>query len=134
MELKLKLQREIVNEHRTIGSLYVDGDYYCDTLEPPISRESHPAVPAGTYEVRMFPSQKFRALRPILIGVKGRSEILIHEGNYVRQTLGCILVGVQDGKGNLIHSMDKLSPLCRWIKDTIKRDIRVLIEIVDKQD
>lgn len=112
-----------------MGELYVDGCYYCDTLEPPVSAAQHPAIMAGTYRVQMFPSQKFRALRPILLGVLGRSGILIHEGNYVRNTQGCILVGQNVGRGRLAHSMEKLSPLVRWIKDTLKRDIEVMITV-----
>lgn len=112
-----------------MGELFIDGDYYCDTLEPPISADEHPAIIPGIYNVQMFPSQKFRALRPILIGVKGRSGILIHEGNYVRNTQGCILVGQNIGHGRLQNSKEKLSPLARWIKDSLKKDIVVTITI-----
>lgn len=129
MKLKLLLKRQVLNEHYTMGELFVDGDYYCDTLEPPISADKHPAIIPGTYNVQMFPSQKFRALRPILIGVIGRSGILIHEGNYVRNTQGCILVGQNIGRGRLQNSKEKLSPLARWIKDSLKRDIEVTITI-----
>lgn len=132
MALKLLLSRQEITEHFTMGRLFVDGAYYCDTLEPPVSAEEHPAVVPGTYKVQMYPSKKFRAFRPILTGVLGRSGILIHEGNCRAHTQGCILVGTKCGKGLLSHSMEKLSPLTRWIKDTLKKDIEVEITICNR--
>lgn len=118
-----------MTEHYTSGELFIDGAYYCDTLERPVSSSSDPAIPPGTYNVQMFPSAKHRALRPILIGVQGRSGILIHEGSMVRQTQGSILVGHNIGRGRLADSKDKMTPLARWVKDSLKRDIDVLITI-----
>lgn len=109
--------------------MYVGTEKVCDTLEPPVSCEHHPAIPIGTYGVQMFPSAKFRAMRPILIRVPGRSGILIHEGNSVRNTLGCILVGQSIGNGKLINSKSHLHGLIQWIKSVLKRDGVVSVEI-----
>lgn len=117
MGLELTLRRTIISEHLTIGELYINGEYYCDTLEPPVSAEQHPAIVEGLYSVVMYQSPSFRALRPLVTGVKGRSGILIHEGNWVKNTRGCILVGKHNGRGKLLHSLDTLHPLCRLIKD-----------------
>lgn len=131
MELKLKLIRQRRTEHYTEGKIYVNNEYICDSLEPPVSCEHHPAIPLGSYGVQMFPSAKFRALRPILIKVPGRSGILIHEGNTARNTLGCILVGSSIGNGKLINSKSHLRGLIDWIKSILKRDGTVTIEIVN---
>lgn len=113
-----------------MGKLYVDGEYYCDTLEPPVSTDMHPAIQPGTYEVQMFPSKRFRALRPILIGVKGRSGILIHEGNTVRSTKGCILLGTWDGRSKVVNSLARVGQLTHFIKNRLSRGYKVVIEVV----
>lgn len=129
MELQITLKRHHLGEHFTGGSMYVNGEKVCDTLEPPISTDIHPAILPGVYQIQMFPSAKFRAMRPILIGVKGRSGILIHEGNTVKNTQGCILVGNSVGLGRLINSKSHVAGLVKWIKSILKRDGVVTIDI-----
>lgn len=51
------------------------------------------AIPRGEYVVDLYQSKKFGGMRPILLHVPGFEEVLIHEGNYVRQTQGSILIG-----------------------------------------
>lgn len=49
-------------------------------------------IPVGTYPVELFHSIKFGKCFKIQ-GVPGRDAILIHKGNYNRDTHGCILPG-----------------------------------------
>jgi len=54
------------------------------------------AIPAGTYPIKEDNSGKFKFFK--LFNVPNRRNIEIHEGNYIRQTLGCLLFG-----GNFDH-------------------------------
>lgn len=94
-----------------IGRLYVNGTYICDTLEPPLTRKLFPGVLPGRYKLLRYPSKKFRGYRPLVFGVHGRDGILIHEGNSVEDTKGCILVGYNTKVGKVTSSklcLDKL--------------------------
>jgi hypothetical protein len=74
----------------------------CCTLELPWAgnenRRSCIPPPAGeeatTYTAKRHESPRYGECL-WLPGVRGRSEILIHAGNYISDTLGCILVGAQ---------------------------------------
>lgn len=129
MALKLHLKRRIMTEHFTIGALFANGDFVCHTLEPSIYAVSHPAIQEGVYGVRMYPSTKFKGMRPILIGVKGRSGILIHEGNLPSHTQGCILVGIWNGRGMVEKSRDKLAVVQDMIEHAISRseDVQIVV-------
>jgi hypothetical protein len=101
--MKLLLKRRFKGESYTIGSLYIDGAYFCDTLEDrdrgldqsmsldEIKRlkvAGETAIPTGTYEVTLnVVSPKYstrEAYRfcsgkvPRLLSVKGYEGILIH--------------------------------------------------------
>jgi hypothetical protein len=103
----------------TEGKLYIDGKYFCDTLEDterPLNTVndkvySETAIPAGTYEVQRYMSPKFQQYMPLLLNVPYFSGILIHSGTNPGHTAGCILVGekLSDGRlnGNTTQKISK---------------------------
>ena len=89
--VKLKLHRDGQDAQCTWGSLFVDGAFFCRTLEPPPVRYR---IPAGSYVVSgCYQSKKFKGIRPLIRVTDGHSGILIHEGNTAADTVGCIIVG-----------------------------------------
>ena len=102
--------RRTYKEKQTEGRLYVYNErngvgYSCDTLELPWldNKKRISCIPEGEYDVIKHVSPKFGECFWIL-NVPDRSEILVHKGNYNRDTLGCVLVGKSlidiDGDGN----------------------------------
>ncbi len=138
--MKLLLNRRFKGKEYTIGTLYVDGTRFCDTLEDQdrgftssmsmlgIKAKKifgKTAIPTGKYDIDMHTvSQKFKertwakqynGILPRLLNVKGFSGVLIHVGNCPEDTDGCVLVGENKVKGQVINStttfhklMDKL--------------------------
>lgn len=97
------LVRTFQNNTYTIGKLYLGGTYLCDTLEPP-QNVNHPCIQVGTYEISYQPSKKFGKDMPFLLNVQGRFGIMIHAGNKPQDTQGCILVGRNNVKGQVVNS------------------------------
>lgn len=113
-----------------IGRLYVDGKYFCDTLEDRdrglgaemplkeilrIKVKHQTAIPKGKYRVRLdIQSPKYAAkvtlwrynkgYMPRLMDVPGYEGVLIHPGNTKGDTSGCILVGKNTVVGRLTDS------------------------------
>jgi len=88
----------------TIGQLYIDGDFFCFTLEDvvrevegvPVEKwkiKHETAIPMGEYDIKLVHSPKFGKDSPWLQNVPGFTEILIHAGVTHKDTSGCILVG-----------------------------------------
>lgn len=109
--IKLKLERFFFGEKYTIGRLFVNGTYFCDTLEDRVRDLTNEkkvygetAIPAGTYEVRVTWSPTFKRNLPLLLGVPHFTGIRMHRGNTIKDTLGCILVGENKVKGMVINS------------------------------
>lgn len=127
--MKLLLRRIFKGPRYTIGKLFINGVYECDTLEDQdrgltsqMSLEEIKAkkvygvtaIPYGTYKIDMNTvSPKFKdrswakfcgGKLPRLIDVKGYEGVLIHVGNKAEDTLGCILVGENKIKGQVINS------------------------------
>jgi len=127
--MKLLLKRIFKGETYTIGKLYVDGVYVCDTLEDKVREvkiKHETAIPAGTYDVILNLSTRFKRILPRLLNVPGFDGILIHPGNDKDDTSGCILVGENKEKGRVINSkitFDKLFSM-------LKLDDHITIEIV----
>ena len=107
--MTLKLKRTNKTGTYTEGKLYVDGSYYCDTLEDTERTlassadkvYSETAIPAGTYEVKRHYSPKFQQNMPLLADVPYFTGILIHSGTNSGHTAGCILVGEKSSDGRL---------------------------------
>lgn len=134
--MRLELTRIYKGRDYTIGRLYVDGVYLCDTLEDTdrglssAMREyeirlrkvfGKTAIPTGTYFVDMqtvsprFKSRKWAKCHggrvPRLQGVRGFDGVLIHVGNTAADTEGCILVGRNTVKGKLTKSTETYTRL-----------------------
>ena len=117
----LKLDRIAKQDAYTIGHLYIDNKYFCDTIEDKVrdlSKEKkvygQTAIPSGSYKVTWTYSSKFKKYMPLINNVPQFDGIRIHSGNTVKDTLGCIIVGQNKRKGMVINSretVDKLYPI-----------------------
>ena len=101
--MKIEVVRHYFSENYTIGKLYIDGKYFCDTLEPSVNAKEHPAVKLGKYPLNICWSDKFGCYMP-RIEVPNRIGILFHAGNTPKDTKGCILLGWNTIKGNVTSS------------------------------
>ncbi len=127
--MKLLLRRIFKGPRYTIGKLFINGVYECDTLEDQdrgltsqMSLEEIKAkkvygvtaIPTGTYSINMTTvspkfkdrawAKPYKGILPRLENVKGYEGVLIHVGNKAEDTLGCILVGENKVKGQVINS------------------------------
>ena len=124
--MTLTLDRKYKLPTYTIGKLYVDGEYFCDTLEDKdrgltddmtvseiskIKIKKETAIPTGTYKITITYSNRFKKNMPLINDVKGFEGIRIHSGNTDKDTEGCILVGFNKIKGNVINSRDTYNKL-----------------------
>lgn len=105
--MKLELKRLYFKDTYTIGKLYINGVYQCDTLED-VTREikiqDKTCIPAGTYKVIITMSNRFKKMMPLLLDVPYFEGIRIHSGNTSVDTSGCILVGLNKIKGMVVNS------------------------------
>lgn len=144
--LELLLDRKYKNETYTIGNLYVDGEWFCNSMEDkdrglsqtmPLEEiketkvYGETAIPTGRYEVRMdIVSPKYNGVKwykdnfggrmPRLENVKGFSGILIHSGNTALDSNGCILVGMNKAKGKVLDSRATFQKLWKILEQARK--------------
>lgn len=97
--MKIYILRDQQTENYTSGLLWVVDDsgntvFHCKTLELSWQNNAKQisCIPAGIYAACLHHSPKFGNCISIP-SVAGRSEILVHQGNFVADTKGCILVG-----------------------------------------
>lgn len=132
--MKLLLTRRFKGPDYTIGDLFLDGKFFCNTLEDPVrilpllcfdtaqgvkcrckeKEYGRTAIPAGHYTVTMTYSPRFKRNLPYLHDVPHFLGILIHSGNDASHTEGCILVGKNTVKGKVLESRatsDKLNEI-----------------------
>ena len=117
--MDLKVKRIAKRDTYTIGKLYVDGEYFCDTIEDrdrglndsmsveeikKIKVYGETAIPTGRYRVTLSYSVKFKKMLPEILNVKGFTGIRIHSGNTAKDSLGCILVGKNTVVGQVTSS------------------------------
>ena len=107
--MKLEVKRLAFKDTYTIGKLYVDGHYLCDTLEDKYRQDGlkvygETCIPQGTYKVIQNYSTRFKKIMPLLLGVHSFEGVRIHSGFSEKDTSGCVLVGENKIVGKLINS------------------------------
>lgn len=140
--INLLLKRVDKQPKYTIGQLYVNNEYFCDTLEDtdrdleqnmPEDKISklkvygQTAIPKGVYKIDMNTiSSKFKDKSwakpldgkvPRLLNVPGFEGVLIHPGNVVADTYGCILVGINKTTGTVSDSVLTFNKLISYLKE-----------------
>ena len=131
----------------TIGKMYIDGEYFCDTLEDTdrglkqeyslaelkeMKEYGKTAIPAGEYMVAVTFSNRFDKWLPLIHPVPAFSGIRIHSGNTHEDTEGCILVGKNKAKGKVLDSRKTMAELMRilegYMEQPIRDDVKIRIE------
>jgi hypothetical protein len=152
--MKLTLKRIALKDSYTIGRLYIDGKYFCDTCEDVVrdlNRDGDlndagegkvygkTAIPYGRYEITMkVQSPKYsqrasyawcKGYLPRLINVPHFDGILIHSGNDETHSYGCLCVGENKVKGQVINSMATLKRLIPILKHASDSGDKIWITI-----
>ena len=131
--MKSKLLRKYKCPNYTIGHLYINDKYFCDTLEDKVRQldsiedkiKHKTAIPKGKYKVVVTMSPRFKRLLPLLLNVPFFEGIRIHRGNDENDTSGCIIVGENKIKGKVINSTYYEKKLVELLKN--EEDIEIEI-------
>ncbi len=109
---RINITRTARKEGYTIGKMFVNGTYVCDTLElydrtyfGEDFKLGTSAVPVGIYRLSTTEwSPRFQKPMPRIMDFQESRNILIHVGNYPKDTEGCILVGKNSVVGMVCNS------------------------------
>ena len=154
--MELIVERKYKKQSYTIGNLYVNGKFFSNTLEDAdrglddsmsldkileLKKPSITAIPKGTYEITLdidspkFGSKPFyrqvcNGKLPRLLNVKGFEGILIHAGNTDKDSAGCLLVGQNKVRGQVINSQATFKELYKLLKDRHDKGEKITIKIL----
>ena len=110
----------------TISTWYVDNAPFCVGLEDVVRGQGQPkifgqtAIPAGTYQVKVTMSTRFKRRLPQLFDMPGKVTmfgsraigncgIRIHSGNYATDTEGCLLPGLAVAAGGTMVTNSRIA-------------------------
>lgn len=156
MIMELIIDRKWKKQSYTISNLTIDGKWFCNVLEDTdrglddsmslakikeLKKPSITAIPKGTYEITLdvisprfctktFYKQVCDGKLPRLLNVKGFEGILIHAGNTDKDTDGCLLVGQNKVKGQVINSQATFKELYKLLKDKHDKGEKITIKIL----
>lgn len=140
--MKLTLKRIALRPTYTIGKLYIDDIYFCDTIEDTVRDinkngkfdngekkvNSKTAIPYGTYEIKWTYSPRFKKYTPQLMNVPSFEGIRIHAGNTSADTEGCLILGENKQVGKVLNSRATINKFYPIIKEACSKG-KVTIEI-----
>ena len=143
--MEIQVNRIARKDGYTIGRMSLNGVYLCDTLEDTDrslnaamsldeilskKRKGITAIPTGKYDVILTFSPRFKRVLPLLLSVKGYEGVRVHAGNTNKDTEGCLLVGENKAKGQVINSRATLEKLMSVLLECEKRKEKISITIV----
>lgn len=153
--MKLTLDRKYKRDTYVIGKLYVNGEYFADTVEDrdrgisqtdsldkikKVKVYAQTAIPTGTYKITMnVISPKFsqkdyykkfcKGRMPRLLNVPGFDGILIHKGVNANSSAGCIIVGKNTIVGGVTNSQYYFEQLYKLLDEANKKGEDITITI-----
>lgn len=152
--MEIKVKRKWKKEAYTIGKMYINGAYVCDTLEDKdrgltsnmsvaqicgVKVHGETAIPTGRYLVDMKTvSPRFggraqyqfcKGRLPRLCNTPGYQGVLIHIGNTAKDTDGCILVGDNKAVGQVLNSTATFKKVYAKLKAADERREQIWITI-----
>lgn len=142
--MEIVLKRIAKKEKYTIGKLYINGQYTCDTIEDKDrgltddmdvkeieSKKVYgeTAIPTGTYTVSYTYSNKFKKMMPLINNVKGFAGIRMHSGNTEKDSLGCLILGQNKAVGKVINSRETCAKVYPIIKSASDKGEKITITI-----
>ena len=141
--MNIQLKRIAKKETYTIGKLYIDGVYLCDTIEDKdrglnqimsindIKKKKvygETAIPTGTYKLVIDYSNRFKKNMAHILNVPGYEGIRIHTGNSAKDSLGCIIVGKNKVVGKVVESRNTYNQLFPILQKAFKEgEIKITI-------
>ena len=156
--MELTLKRIALRSEYTIGKLYVDGEYVCDTIEDTVRDldkdgkfangevkiPGKTAIPYGRYEITMKVkspkysnfskyswAKKYDGYLPRLLNVSNFEGVLLHPGNTSSESAGCILTGENKVVGKVINSVNTFRRLMDdYLVPAKKRNENIVITII----
>ena len=153
--MKIEMKRIFSNNRYTISHIYAYGIYVCDAIEDTDRGWNNKmsdawirnnkvygksAIPIGTYEITLdIVSPKFvkkayyskfcGGRLPRLLNVTGFDGILMHRGSTERDSYGCIILGYNKIKGQVVKSQEAFEKLYKILEEANKRKEKITIEI-----
>lgn len=153
--MELLVDRKWKKQSYTISNLYINGEWFCNCLEDAdrgldnsmsedmirtLKKPSITAIPRGTYEITLdVVSPKYSKVQfykdvcngkvPRLKNVKGFDGILIHAGNTDKDSSGCLLVGQNKVKGQVVNSKETFKQLYKLLQDRRSKGEKITIKI-----
>ena len=156
--MELTLKRIALRSEYTIGKLYVDGEYVCDTIEDAVRDldkdgkfangevkiHGKTAIPYGRYDITMkvkspkysnfskYPwAKKYDGYLPRLLNVPHFDGVLIHVGNSALDSEACVLVGENKVVGKVVDSVNTFRRLMDdYLVPAKKRNEKIVITII----
>lgn len=118
----------------TYGELRTEGGWViCLTLEEPwrMNKRNISCIPPGSYRMvkRLSPKRGIYVWE--LVDVPGRSNIQIHAGNFLSDTEGCPLVGLQHSDPEAPPSIHDSQRAFRMWMGATEPENEAMLEVVD---
>ena len=132
-KMKLTLQRYLFGSDYTMGLLFIDGVYFCDTIEDTFRGNdlngkkvaNETCIPYGVYTIKITYSAKYKKNMPQILNVPYFEGVRIHAGNKATDTSGCVIVGIKSQNGEVLQSRKMYNALLKRLEtaNNIKIDI-----------
>lgn len=141
--MELTLLRTQKTQLSTISHLLINDTHECFVIEDTdrglkqtmsleqiqkLKIKGKTAIPEGRYQIEIATSIRFKRLLPKLLNVPGYDGILIHIGNYPRDTEGCLLPGTIPTKDCVLHSTTAFNNLYKKLL-SVPKDEEIWITI-----